>query len=443
MLVPAVDRLELFHPTKSSPTLGITDKKAKSQRSFGYRMRLRTAGGAGRLLLKRSLRLGHGLGKKVLYLVEMFECGEGGPLRINVYNPRTSERVQVNLSSRERVDLINGSISDYARWAPKLLTRLQIKGIAVKKGRGRAPKQGEGARVLLDRTLHTHSLKVVTTDPADPADPANNIAADPESVTQLLTVRCKVTGAEGGLTMEVYHYVASKQWTLELTDVQVQSHIRVAATEGGCEAAEEWEWPTADPLMRSDVIEHLASTLQWRRRDGDRMAAGLTARGSDGQAPPIVVGRRTDRVAMRMAEKQRLEDIQRAQAAMVASANGGGGGSGGSGGVGGGVVGDGQGNLVPAGSLKRKPLPLEKTLEDTDREELVLNSAFKVHAKQHAGNSTPSKVDQSAASGTTHVMIKVWHHRFKAFHFRFGVYNPETGATVSVREPVASREPCT
>jgi len=126
-------------------------------------------------------------------------------------------------------------------------------------------------------------------------------------------------------------------------------------------------------------------------------------RAPDGSSPALVVGDRTDRVALATAEKTRLAEIQRQKDEMLNAAGGAGG-------------------PPKPGELKRKALPMEKTLVDLEKEEMVINSAFKVHTTGKPGAHV-------MVPTTTHVMVKVYHHKFKAFHFRFAIYNPESGAT--------------
>ena len=371
MLVPCVDRLMLFHPTKSSASLGVDERRNKGQRSYGFKLQLRTKGGAGRLVVKQSVRLGHGRGKRRILMVSLYECGEGGPMRLVVTNPATSETKVIHVSARERVDLVDGR-TDYSM-PRRLLARLRNKSM------------GEGADrvqnvVSLDRTTHVHSRKVLS-------------RSHPNGWF-LITVRAAVAGPEGGAALLVYNSDGSAEWRMELSDDAVADNVR-AASAAGYAPARTWSWPTPDVKMRRAVIEQLASTLFYDEGE-DAFSVG---------SPALAMGRRSDKRGaaaskIAVAERAAKERSRAAMAAVGAAPGGGGEGQGGQGRITGG------GMHAPPG---RKFASKKRTLLD-GREELVFDQGCRVRMM---GATEPAFVN-----------VKVWHHKFKAFHYRFVVYNP-------------------
>jgi hypothetical protein len=393
MLFPAIDRLEVFHPTKSSPTLGMNQRRFKDDRAFGLKMRIRTAGGAGRLVLKKSIRLGHGLTQKKIYLVEMFECGEGGPIRINIYNPKDSANLVVNITSRMRIDLINGALSDYAKWCPKLLKRLQVKANAIH----------------MDKTLHVHSRKIVSEQQLDSKRPDKKRAP---KVDFYFTFTALVAGGGGGLRFKVYHYQQSKEWTLELSDDDINDHLRNCAAKPGKENqdVENWMWPTADPLMRKDVIEHIARATRWvAETDMLEMCDPVLATGTRSDKKFLAdEAKRQEKESAKNKKsgynnKRRLErkKLQEAEA----------------------------NKKKEEAELKRRPLALEKR-EVSEREEEVVNGSFKIHRGRWPNEHIDDpKMRSGEVPITALCQVRVYHDLFKAFHFRFEVYNPSNGYT--------------
>jgi hypothetical protein len=393
MLFPAIDRLELFHPTKSSPTLGMNQRRFKDDRAFGFKLRIRTAGGAGRLILKKSIRLGHGLTAKKLYLVEMFECGEGGPVRVNIYNPKDSVNLVVNITSRMRIDLINGALSDYAKWCPKLLKRLQVKAKAIH----------------MDKTLHVHSRKIVSEEKVDTKRPDKKRAP---KVEFYFTFTALVAGGGGGLRYKVYHYQQSKEWTLELSDHDINQHIRNCAAKPGKENqdVEKWIWPTADPLMRKDIIEHIARTTKWVAKTdklelcepvlatGMRSDKKFLAEEAKRQEKDAATNKKRGYNSKRREERKRLQEQEAKK-------------------------------KKEEEESKRRPLALEKR-QVSDREEEVINGSYKIHRGRWPGEHIE---DPDMRSGdvpiTSLCQVRVFHDLFKAFHFRFEIYNPNNGYT--------------
>ena len=366
MLVPAVDRLCLFHPTKSSPSLGVEDKRNKGQRSYGFKLQLRTKGGAGRLVTRQSQRLGHGRGKKRILMVSLYECGVGGPLRMVVTNPATSEIKVIHISARERIDLVDGC-TDYSM-PKRLLARLLNKSM------------GEGESrvhniVAIDKTTHVHSRKVLS-------------RGHPNGWF-LVTVRASVAGPEGGVALLIYNADGSSEWRMELSDDAVADNVRAAAA-AGYAPARTWGWPTEKAKMRRAIIEQLASTLFYDEGE-DAFSVG---------SPALAMGRRSDKRGAardKIAQAERASK-ERARAAMAAV---------------GGPPGTSGASRITGGGMRAPPgakfAPKKRTLLD-GREELVFDQGCRVRM---VGATEPAFVN-----------VKVWHHKFKAFHYRFVVYNP-------------------